>query len=140
MVNVPSSSDLRARYPEFEPVSHTRLTLFIDEASRRVDDSWLEADQSPAILNLACHLLSLEGEPSASVDGVSNSANTNLKNGRFLKSRKVGDVSNEWAESAASAAVGAMSKTALQAGYNSTPYGAKFLSIMKLNHSGARVV
>lgn len=142
MVNVPTSANLKARYPEFTSVGDARVTLFIEEAARSVDDSWIETDQSPAIMSLACHLMSLEGEPSASSGSGEGSdpSNTNFKDGRFLKSRQVGDTKNEWAESAAATAAGSMSATASQAAYRSTAYGAKFLKLMKLNHSGMRVV
>lgn len=137
MVNVPTAANLKARYPEFTPVSDDRITLFIEEAARSVDDSWIETDQSPAIISLACHRMSFEGEPALSSGG---SAISGDANGRYLQSRKVGDVSNTWAESAASQAAGSMSFTASQAEYRSTIYGANFLRLMKLNHSGARAV
>jgi hypothetical protein len=138
MVNVPTAANLKARYPEFTPVADARITLFIEEAARSVDDSWIETDQSPAIISLACHQMSLEGEPASSSGGSAGSGNA--KDGRFLKSRKVSDVSNEWAESEASKATGTLSATASQAEYRSTSYGANFLRLMKLNHSGMRVV
>lgn len=150
MVNVPTAANLKARYPEFTPVADERITLFIQEAARSVDDSWIETDQSPAIISLACHQMSLEGEPASSSGGSASggsasggsagSSADNAKEGRFLKSRKVGDVSNEWAESEASKAAGTLSATASQAEYRSTSYGANFLRLMKLNHSGMRVV
>lgn len=142
MVSVPTSENLKARYPEFTSVNDARVTLFIEEATQSVDDTWIENDQSPAIMSLACHLMSLEGEPSASSGAGEGSdpSNTNFKDGRFLKSRQVGDTKNEWAESASAVAAGQMSATASQAGYRSTTYGAKFLKLMKLNHSGMRVV
>lgn len=142
MVNVPNVADLKTRFPEFTVVDDARVALFIADAARSVDDSWIETDQSPAIMFLACHYMSLEGEPSASSgSGVgSDPSNTNFKDGRFLKYRQVGDTKNEWAESAAATAAGAMSATASEAGYRATVYGARFLKLMKLNHSGMRAV
>lgn len=142
MVTVPTTEQLKARYPEFNIVDDARVTMFIEEATRSVDDCWAENDQSPAIMALSCHLMSLEGEPSASSGSGEGSdpSNTNFKDGRFLKRRKVGDTENEWAESAASMTAGTKSATASEAGYRSTTYGAKFYKLMKLNHSGMRVV
>ncbi len=142
MVDTPTASELKVRFPEFATVADARVTLFIEDATRSVDDLWIESDQSPAIMSLACHLMSLEGEPSASSGSGEDSdpSKTNFKDGRFLKSRQVGDTKNEWAESAASMAAGSMSATASEASYRSTVYGARFLKLMKLNHSGMRVV
>lgn len=140
MVNVPSVADLRARFPEFASVADARVTLFIEDATRSVDDSWIDTDQAPAIMSLACHYMSLEGEPSASSDAGSDPSKTNFKDGRFLKRRTVGDTTNEWAESSAATAAGSMSATASEAGYRATVYGARFWKLMKLNHSGMRVV
>lgn len=142
MVTIPTTEQLKTRFPEFINVSDARVTLFIEEATCSVDDCWVEKDQSPAIMALACHMMSLEGEPSASSGAGEGSdpSNTNFKDGRFLKRRKVGDTENEWAESSASMAAGSKSATASEAGYRSTTYGSKFYKLMKLNHSGMRVV
>jgi hypothetical protein len=139
MVDTPTADNLKARYPEFASVADARVTLFLVEASSRVDSTWREADQAPAIIALACHEMSLEGEPAASISG-SATGGASLANGRFLKSRSVGDVSNEWSESAASAAAASKSATASQAGYRSTPYGAKYLKLLSLNRPGMAVV
>lgn len=133
MVNVPTAEELKARFPEFATVVDARVTMFIEDATRSVDDTWIDTDQSPAIMNLACHMMSLEGEPSASTSG----GVSNLVNGRFLKSRQVGDVKNEWAESASA---GAVSASASQSGFRSTVYGSRFVKLMMLNHTGMRVV
>lgn len=131
MVTAPTPTQFKERYVEFTPVSDPRVTIFLTEALRSVDDSWLEADQQPAIMALAAHNLSLEGEPA-----LSNGTVVTNQNGRYLKSRKVGDVTNEWAESESQKS----GSTAQENSYRSTVYGAKFYQLMKLNHTGMRVV
>lgn len=140
MVDVPTVVEVKARHPEFSSVDDTRIDLFISDATRQVDDTWLTDDQKPAIIALTCHLMSLEGEPALTAS-LANGGNTSgSANGKFLKRRKVGDTENEFAESAGTLAAAQKSSTASQAGYRSTPYGARFLKLLQLNHSGVRVV
>lgn len=139
MVDVPTNTEVKTRHPEFASVDDARIDLFITDATNQVDDTWEVTDQKRAIIALTCHLMSLEGEPAltASLAGGGNTSGT--ANGKFLKRRKVGDTENEFAESAGSNAAAQKSFTASQAGYRATPYGAQFLKLLQLNHSGMRV-
>ena len=139
MVDLPTPANLKARYPEFTPVEDSRIALFIQEAFSQVSDKWRVVDQPVAILALAAHHMSLEGEPSASATVVGTPAGTNLTDGKFLKVLQVGDTKNEWAESTAKSASANMSATAAQAELRSTAYGAKFLRLRRQNFAGLRV-
>lgn len=123
-VTLPSAGDLKTRYPEFTGVSDDLVGLVISEASHLVDESWLEADQQPAILAYTAHLLWSEGWPAR----VSGTFDAGLS-GRAMKSRKVGDVSVEY-ETASSGSGGG---SASLLGLNLSPYGRRFAQLMKLN-------
>lgn len=140
MVDIPTNVEVKTRHPEFAGVADARVDLFISDATRRVDDTWVEDDQKPAIIALTCHLMSLEGEPALTASLASGGNTSGSANGKFLKRRKVGDTENEFAESAGTLAASQKSSTAAKAGYRSTPYGSQFLKILELNHSGVRVV
>lgn len=58
----PTVEDFRARFPEFEAdgyVPDEVIQRVLNEASRQVDSTWLEADYAAAILYLAAHLLTV---------------------------------------------------------------------------------
>lgn len=58
---VPTSSDLKARYPAFAAVDDGTITYWITDAQRFVDESWSEGDYGPAMLSLAAHNMTLSG-------------------------------------------------------------------------------
>lgn len=140
MVTIPTASELKLRYTEFEPLDEARINIFIEEASRSVDDTWIEDDQKHAIMALTCHLMSLEGEPSKTVNSGSSTVVSSGGVELYLKKRTVGDTSNEYAETSGSVSNGSGDSGSAENDYQSTPYGAKFYKLLKLNHSGMRVV
>lgn len=132
-----TATELKTRYPEFTVVSDARVSLFIDDAAADISTNWLERDRDRATMALACHMMSVEGEPNASDTNVDSDG---ARNGRFLQSIKVGDTSNTFAETAAAAAVGNSSKTSTEASFMTTPYGQTYFKLRKKNFSGPRSV
>ena len=59
---VPAAADLVARFPAFAAVSTSVVGNAIAEAQTRVDESWLPGDYTIAILLLAAHTLTLDGQ------------------------------------------------------------------------------
>jgi hypothetical protein len=55
--DVPTLDQFTTRFPVFENRDEDQIQQCIDEASRSVDDSWVEGDYQPAIMYLAAHLL-----------------------------------------------------------------------------------
>lgn len=125
MVQIPTETELKSRYPEFDPVDGTIVNEFISEASRTVDDTWEEADQKPAIMALAAHLMALEGWPKRATNP--NAFNP-FTTGREMAGRKVGDVSVQFATSKQSSSGSGLFST-----FNNTVYGQRFATLLKLN-------
>jgi hypothetical protein len=125
---IPTAAELKARNPEFTDVSDPRVEIFIEEASSMVDESWVERDFKPAILALASHNMSMEGEPHRSQGKVTNA----LTDGRPISSRKVGDVSTAFESSDTSTSEQDKGST-FTSGLSKTAYGKKYLSLLRLN-------
>lgn len=134
MVDIPTPAELKTRYPEFSKLSDDYLTAVIDEAKDFVNDEWLQRDQKKAIMSLACHNMSLEGEPARS-DG---DLDLVVPQGQLLKRRKVGDVEVELAEKSSTVAKGSTGSLADQ--YAVTSYGQVYWRLLKLNNRGFRSV
>lgn len=124
----PTSTDLKARFPEFSSVSDTLLDLILAEAQEQVGETWLERDRKPATLYLAAHMLAMEGEPGRSAGGTSGGITGPMK------SRTVGDVRTEFAGFSVS---GGGAST--DAGYEMTAYGRQFLRLLRLNFPAVAV-
>lgn len=134
MVDTPTPTELKTRYPEFAGVADTYVTAVIDEAKDFVTDEWLERDQKKAVMSLACHNMSLEGEPARS----NGDLDLVVPQGQLLKRRKVGDVEVELAEKSSTVAKGSTGSVADQ--YATTSYGQVYWRLLKLNNRGFRSV
>lgn len=134
MVDTPTPTELKTRHPEFAGVADTYVTAVIDEAKDFVTDEWLERDQKKAIISLACHNMSLEGEPARS----NGDLDLVVPQGQLLKRRKVGDVEVELAEKSSTVAKGSTGSVADQ--YATTSYGQAYWRLLKLNNRGFRSV
>jgi hypothetical protein len=125
----PTAADFKARFPEFGTVPDSLITAIIAEQEPQVGPTWEDRDRRPALLHLVAHMLSLAGWPAKDQSG----ATGNVGNGR-MKRRKVGDVEVEYATAASGGAGGGVSQ------YASTSYGQTFLTYLRRNFAGARVV
>lgn len=125
----PTSSDFKARFPEFCKVSNALVSMILGEAAGQVGETWLERDRKPATLYLAAHLLAMEGEPGRSAGGTGGGITGPMKR------RKVGDVETEFAGFGRTDANGRT-----DAGYELTAYGRQFLRLLRLNFPAIAVV
>jgi len=120
---IPTTADLKARYPEFESVSDARVSLFIEEALSYVGQCWSERDYKTAVLAAAAHLMAMEGEPRQ--EGAPVPPGTQL--GAGIKRRKVGDVEVELNVSARS------NERTGQDFWTQTSYGQTYWRLLRLN-------
>lgn len=130
----PTAADLKARFPEFAPVSDTLVNLILAEAIPQVGETWLERDRFPATLYLAAHMLAMEGEPMRSIGG---SGSTDWMNGP-IKRDKVGDVETEFAGFNLGGGEGASGASGSE--YALTRYGQMYLSLLRRNFPAVAVV
>lgn len=125
----PTAEEVKARFPEFAPVSDTLINLLLAEAIPQVGETWVERDRKPATLYLVAHMLAMEGEPGRTTTG------TGIGVSGPMRRRKVGDVETEFA------AFGANSRGGTSAtGYDATTYGQRFLELMRKNFPAVAVV
>lgn len=57
----PSAAHLQARYPAFADVAVTTVKLWLTDAERYVDETWLEGDYAAALMARAAHSMALLG-------------------------------------------------------------------------------
>jgi len=113
---VPTATELKARYPEFESLDDGIVDDLISEASRFVDTGWSEPDYQPAIMALAAHLLvedGFTGRPSEAAGAVTSS--------------KLGDAQDSYSGLGSSEQSGE---------YTSTTYGRKYMRLRAVNCQG----
>lgn len=58
---VVTAAELKARYPVFATVPDALVDLVLGDGARAVSEDWIAADQKPAILAYAAHMLAAEG-------------------------------------------------------------------------------
>lgn len=127
---IPTAAALKARYAEFSGVPDERVTAYITDATRSVQETWLERDYAPAIMLLAAHLMLSEGAIAVAAGGSSNITTVGA-----IKSKTVGEVSVTYA--GVSGAAGGGSGDA--EGFSSTFYGLRFLALRRANFAGPMV-
>jgi len=127
----PTIVNLVDRFPEFDSVSDATLEAVLDEAIGQVGPTWLERDRTPASLHLAAHLLAVSGHGVARAGGVGAGISSPP-----LKRRRVGDVEVEYDTAGNAASTG----TGVLAGYYATPYGRRYVELMRKNFPAVAVV
>jgi hypothetical protein len=121
-----TAQDLQARYTAFADADVALIGLLLDEAKGAVDDTWIEADQKPALLAYAAHLLALEqADDYTASDGNGGTIQVTGP----LESIEVGDVKTKFAHVFLSEAAKAAASSA--GGLSSTPYGRRYLQLLR---------
>ncbi len=120
----PSPPDLIARYPAFAAVGVNAMQLWLTDAERMVDTSWLEGDYAVGLMSLAAHNMALAGL------GVAGATLGSLPAG--LTRMKSGSLELTFADSVAAAQAGG--------GYDATRYGREFAILLRRNKGGPRVM
>lgn len=118
---IPTANQLQTRFPAFAAVDDAYIDLIILEASRSVDESWLEDDYQNAIMYLAAHIMFSEG-----VTGDIDPATTGA-----IVSDKLGDASTTYANHTTSSS---------SSDYGTTIYGRGYLRLLRLNHPAVAVI
>jgi hypothetical protein len=128
-------ADLKARYPVFKDQPDTLVQLMLEDATGSVSDTWIVTDQKPALLAYAAHLLALETFASnLATDGSGNPVAITGP----MESIEVGDVKVKYARqfvSEAGATAGASGSSLA-----STPYGRRYLELLRKSNPGILVV
>jgi hypothetical protein len=68
-VIIPSALNIKMKFPEFQAQDDATIEFAIEEAQRSVDDSWIAADQTLAIMYLAGHYLMVSIQRAESAEG-----------------------------------------------------------------------
>lgn len=131
---LPTPAQLKTKLPAFASVPDATIQDAIDEAKASVDESWIEADYQPAIIYLAAHLLALNGVLwSAALAGPVGG----LIAGGAVSEAKVGDVMVKLGGSSGGAVGGSAGSGS---GLASTPYGKRYLELLRRNHPAVALV
>lgn len=128
----PTLEQFRTKFPTFSGVADATINAASDEARSSVDTTWIEADYQPAILYLAAHILTIDGALIAASDlgGAGGIVGAGL-----VSDMKVGDVSVKMAGSASGGGGSGFSS-----GYATTPYGRRYLELLRRNHPAVALV
>lgn len=144
MLAPPSAILFKTRYPLFKGLDDALINLVLNEVvSSFVDETWLEADQIPAILALAAHFLAMEGHPFTEIsDDTGSGSNESVITTGALSSIKVGDVSVSYGSgsSATGGGISSSNSSDIRSNLNLTTYGQQFLSLRRKNFPAVVVV
>jgi len=132
-VTPPTAATFKTRHPEFDPVGDALVDLVLADASGFVHDTWRTVDQQPAVMALAAHMLTLEGEPQRS-QGAAGGASPGSGPVRMAK---VGDVQVDFQGLSSTSP---KPQSAWQEDLRRTVYGQRFLTYLRRNFSGGVVV
>lgn len=109
--------------PQFSAVEDSTVQLYLDMASRFADETWTEKDYQPAVIAMACHLMTLEGlgsDAASEIQAQGGSRLTSLKSGTlsltFSQQQQSGDEFKDW--------------------LSQTPCGQYYLMLLSLNKRG----
>lgn len=120
---VPTPAQLKTMFPEFSTVGDTVVQTYIVLANRFVDETWLGADFTNAIMFLAAHFLAIMGYGKSADTYTNLSIFQTIRSGsltltRFDKSQQSEDVMN----------------------FKATRYGKMYRMLLQMNKGGPRVV
>lgn len=123
----PTVAEFKARYPNLQGRSDELIGLLLQEATGAVDETWILADQKPAMLAYAAHLFAVEFTGAQNLTLPDGSTYTT---GGPLSSVSVGPVSVSFAsgESFANA-----QQYAATNGLSATDYGRRYLQLLRRN-------
>lgn len=122
---MPTAADLIARYPAFANVAPATIDIHLGDAAKSgVDTSWRADDYAPAIVHLAAHNMALLdiGEHGEAA-GFARAGVTRIRSGNFDAA---------FSEQRVNAASGG--------GFDATPYGRQYKTLLRKNKAGPRVV
>jgi Protein of unknown function (DUF4054) len=148
----PSVEEFLTYYPEFKTWDQATVNVWLNQAVLEVSyGSWEDRDRSHAAMALAAHLLvTTPGAAPAedAGDGGGGSGGESSSSGTFaIKSRTVGQVRVEYdtgkttqSKWTGGASIGTIDPDSVFAGLKMTPYGRRYLYLMRRNFPAVRVV
>lgn len=114
---LPTATSIKARFSEFSAETDAAIEFAIEEASRRVDATWVAKDQTIAVSYLTGHFL------------MCDIARRESASGQRLASESIGGLTQRFENTRPE-----------MDDFSSTLYGQRFLALAKLNFSGGLVV
>lgn len=126
----PTVDQFRVKFPTFSGVGNPTIQAAIDEASASVDQSWTEADYQPAILYLAAHIMASDGVLFDSLG-----ATGGMIAAGQVSEAKVGDAMVKLGGAGGGSGGGGPAS-----GYASTPYGQRYLQLLRRNQPAIALV
>lgn len=123
----PTPAEFKIAKPQFAAVNNETVQMYLDMASRVVDESWTEGDYKNAIIAFACHLMTLEG---LGTDAYSQGFKTGQAEYESIKSGQV-TLTKFRAKSEG---------TGYFAWLQTTPCGKYYAMLLQLNRGGPRII
>lgn len=117
-----SAANIKMRFPEFSDTPDAQVEFAIEEASRAIDDTWLEGDRLTAWMYLAAHYLMVSIQRAASGTG------------QEISSERFADFSITYRQSTSADKPGDLDD------FESTAYGKRYAKLAQLNHPAVLVV
>lgn len=118
---VPSSANIKVKFPEFADVPDAAVEFAIEEAARNVDDTWLPLDQALALMYYAGHVLMITLSRAESASG------------QQVTSERIGEINLTYKTPTQPTEADASDLT-------TTPYGIKFRDLARRNFPAVVVV
>ncbi len=109
-MGIPTSTSMKLKFPEFQDVHDMTIEFAIEEALRNVDETWIEKDQTLAMMYYAAHLI------------VSGIARAESGTGQKIKSESIGRMSISYETLPTN-------KKDLSNDLSSTDYGIRYLDL-----------
>lgn len=117
----PTSADLAARFPRFAAVPGASIDVYLTDAERVVDESWMEGDFAMGRMLYACHLMTLEGL------GTGAESEQALAGASGFKVMKSGALTLE-----------RFDRKEGSSSLDATSYGSRFKALQRVNKGGPR--
>lgn len=116
-----TATSMKLKFPEFAGQDDASIEFALEEASRNVDDTWLEKDRTLALMYMAAHYLSVAIN------------NASVVNNQQVISERIGEISVTYAQTPAPSL---KDSSNLQM----SPYGMRYLELSKLNFPQVMVI
>ena len=136
----PTSTDFRARFPEFAGIAESRIQLFLNDAIEDLDPRAWDCWYSRGVLMHAAHSLALADAANAATPAGASSAAGAATSGYGLKEKKVGDVEVKYSTASLSSSSAPSSIDSFATSFGKTYYGEQFLILQAKAGLGALTV
>jgi hypothetical protein len=134
----PSIEDFLDRYPEFAPFDERQIILVLAEVVQEVGESWITYDRTAATLALTAHRLYSEQSTIASLGGTS-AVSGGATSGPITR-ETVGPLSVQYNKGNTSSSGGTVGMSSAGIDLESSPYGVRFLELVRRSFPAVAVV